>query len=290
MARSISQIYAQIIEEKNNQTVLAQLNSPISVSIYILWARITATCIWMHEKMFDFFTTEIDGKIAKAGVGSPNWLIAQVFNFQYNADVLQVFYLSTDNFTVLYESENKDYKIITRCALVERATKLVELKTAKGLTVPEKLTSQELAALQSYLDLGMHFAGTKIIAYSYDPDRLFVAGLLKYDGQFINIKASVKLALQNYCATLSQQQNFGGKATYTDIIAVIKNTEGVIDFNCTEMAGRSSSTAFASRTKFYNLATGVNNFNYPAFSGYFILEDTVGQTIESSITYEPNEL
>ena len=69
-ARTLNEIYAEIINEKQNytelnalqpninslQTLLAELQTTSKVGIWRLWAYITALAIWTHEKLIDVQT------------------------------------------------------------------------------------------------------------------------------------------------------------------------------------------------------------------------------------------
>src|ERR1700722_14272399 len=90
MARSIPVIYNQLLQAKNAQSNLSQLNSNSQVSIWNLWLWITAVGQNLFEQLCDLFQTNIETLIANAPVFTPQWIAQMCKNFQYSATNPQV--------------------------------------------------------------------------------------------------------------------------------------------------------------------------------------------------------
>lgn len=280
MAREISVIKQNMIDTKDTLSALSGLTSNSQVSIFGNIFYTTATEISILEQLIDAYILDIEAIIEQQAIGSTPWLRAKVLEFQYGDNVE----LNTTTFAIAYPVLDTTKQIITRCSVKEVGNLVVQVKVAKS-EPPVSLAAGEVTALESYIDV-IQPAGTQINIVTLTSDKLYLAGTVYYSGQYSSVIATnVEFALTTYMADLSSATNFDGVVSVNDIIDTIQGVEGVSDFKPTEVAGRPDTTAFASRTVIYNLASGVNLREYETYAGYVVEETTSGSTFSDTLTY-----
>jgi hypothetical protein len=277
MARTIQQIKSQILTEKANQPDLSGLTSTSQVSIFNLWAYITAVAIFVQEQLWDLFRTETDNVIAVAPVGTDYWVQSQTLKFQYDALNPQIVQLN--NFVPAYPTLSPNLQIITRASVLTLPNNFVSVKVAKS-NPPEKLTTPELDALSSYLDT-ISFAGVQYLTKSFDADELLVGATIYYNGQYSSIiQQNVINAVNDYLLNVP----FDGYIILSKIEDALQNVQGVNDVVLNNVALRANTTPFASKTYLLENNTEIYR-RYPLYAGYAITETTTGSTILDTITY-----
>lgn len=281
MARSIAEIKAQMITEKNAQAALSGLTSTSQTALWNLYIFLVAAAINVFEQILDLFKSDIEAVAVRSYPGSPAWIQDKVFKFQYDATNPQYVVYDDTNFSVNYPVINSQLRIVTRCSVSTLFTKTVLVKVAKN-DPPEALDATQQSALLSYLyDIG--FAGINYTVLSTDPDRLSITGTIYYNGQYsASIQTAVIAALDNYLATLP----FDGQVSVQGATDAIQAVAGVNDVALTEVGVRKSTTLYADRTKIYNLSAGVNLRVYSTYAGYIIQEDTSGSTFTDTLTFQ----
>lgn len=280
MARDIAVIKQQMLDTKAQIAALDALTSNSQVSIFGNLFFVNAVNISILEQLIDLFISQIETIINEQGIGSTPWLRSKVLEFQYGDSVV----LNTTTFIIAYPTITPANQIITRCSVVHKGNLIIDVKVAKS-DPPVPLVSLEKSALADYIAV-INPPGTQINIVSLDSDKLYIAGVVYYSGQFSSvIQANVESALTNYMANLSSATNFDGTIIVTDIIETVRAVEGVKDFAVTEIAARADLTTFADRTIFYNLASSINNRRYTTFSGYVTEETDSGHIFSDTITY-----
>lgn len=281
MARTVATIQQQIIDHLRQEPTTPTDISTKQVSKWLNWTHIVAVCISFFEQILDIFTSEVESRVNRAGVGSPPWIIDRVKEFQYGNAVIY----DTTIGGWAYPAPASEL-IISRAAVVRGANKVVYVKVAKN-DPPAQLASGEETALTTYINkIGV--AGVEYSVINLASDKIYIDAEVTYDGQYSDsIQDLVETSINTLFETLSSADNFGSNILLTDIQAAIKNTAGVRDVKINEVAGRPDTTVFAGRNQFYVLASGINNFSYPPESGYVVAETTSGQTLSDSITYTP---
>lgn len=284
MARSISVIKQQILDQIAAQPALAGLTSNSQVAIWNNIAFVTAVCINLFEQVLDIFKTEIESDIGKAGVGAKPWLRAQILKFQYSATNPQFVELDPITLEIAYPTIDPTLQILTRAAIVENGTAPLTIKVAKS-EPPVALVSGEITALKAFIK-EFQFSGKQINVVTANADSLIVVGAIYYDGQYSStIQQSVEDALNNYCSSLSSVDNFGSAVKLTDVQEAILSVQGVSDVDLTEVSVRPDGTAIGSRYKIYELSSGTNNRQFDTVSGYIVEETTSSWTFADTLTY-----
>lgn len=282
MARSVQTIKDQIKDAKNTQVPLADIKfkeeGGSAVGIANLWAYITAVCINVLEQLWDLMKFNIESSIAKAGAGTAPWLRERILEFQKGDNVIY------SNGKVIYETVDETKRILTRCSVTQDGNRVVKAKVAKS-DPPAALSGPEIAELEYYIDK-IQFAGTQVNVVSLDADRLYVVAEVRYDGQYSeSIHADVVAALDAYCAALSSIDNFNGIVYVNKVQDAIQAVNGVVWVKMQEVAYRPNATGWASRTKIFELATGIDQGKAETVSGYIIGETDPSHTFADTLTF-----
>lgn len=281
MARTIAEIKAQMIAEKNAQSALSGLTSTSQTALWNLYIYLVATAVNIFEQILDLFKVDVEAIAARSYPGSRQWIQAKVFEFQYDATTPQYLELQSD-FTLVYPVVNTELRIVTRCSVGRLLNKQVLVKVAKN-TPPEPLDNSELTALASYLnDIG--FAGIDYSLLSVYPDRIALEAEIYFNGQFAaTIQQSVIDALDNYLANIP----FDGVVNVQAVVDVIQSVPGVNDVVLGALAVRRETVAYANRTFIFDMPAGINLRQYNTFAGYIIQEDTAGGTFADLLAFTP---
>ncbi|WP_075341777.1 hypothetical protein [Tenacibaculum agarivorans] len=125
MARTIAEIQKEIIQRKNSIAELNQLDNTSKTSIWKLWAYVTATAIWSHERIVERNTL----------VSRPhtlNWYREQALNFVYGHPLIwEEGFFKFDSMG-LSEAELIAKKVVKHCAVGE-----VDLETILSEELPK---------------------------------------------------------------------------------------------------------------------------------------------------------
>jgi len=272
MARSISVIKQQLIDQKNATPELSELNSTSQTAIWNLWLYIQAVAINIFEQLQDAYKIEIE-TIADSSIPNTDaWVQAQAFKFQYGDNIQLI------NLVPTYTTINATKQIITRCSVKTDNNRICQIKVAKESGA---LDSLELTALESYYN----YIGNAGISYnliSAPADKIEIIAEVFYDAQFVStISANVTTALNNYFANLS----FDGVVYVSKIEDSIQGVTGVKDIKISEVNTRRSTQSYGTGAVVYNLSTGTNARFYQTYAGYIIEETETGHTFLDTITY-----
>lgn len=269
MARTVKEIYNEMVLEKQQMTVLSSLQPSIDnaqnllsdlttqskVAIWRLLFFVTAVAIWVHEKLFDRHKAEIEIRANELITGTARWYREQCFVFQYGDAIQWV-----DN-KYTYPRVNPANQIIKRAAVIEAGGQ-VRIKVAKLDTdgLPAPLSVAEITAFKAYIGQ-IKFAGTSISVISRDADLLKVSFDVVYDPLVMNgigeliIDPSVKpveSAINDYIQNLP----FNGVLNLTSLTDAVQQAEGVIDPVLNGAAAKYGRLAYQVIDKKYNADAG----------------------------------
>jgi hypothetical protein len=278
MARQISVIETQITDQVAADPVLSvNLTSTSKRAIWRLWAFVCATAIAILEQLMDQNKVEVETLVSQAAPGTPQWLQAQVFKFQYSSTVPQVIQLI--NLAPQYPTVDPTLRIVTRCSVTTDLANVVTIKAAKE-EPPTALASLELDALTSYINqIGV--AGVQYNVVSLAADRLYVQAQVYYTGLFSSvIKTNVILAIDNYLASIP----FNGQIKVSELEEAILDVDGVNDVILQNVIARAEASPFGTGTALVSSQALASRL-WPTLAGYAISEDTAGQTLADSLTF-----
>ncbi len=277
MARSISAIKQTIVDAKNAESALSDLNNPSQAAVYNLWMYITAVAIFIFEGLLDLFKTQMDIQISNSGVWTDKWVQSEAFKFQYDANIPQIVQLI--DFVPSYNPLDTTKQIISRASVSTLSNRTVSVKVAT-LDPPQALDALQLTSFQGYLDI-ISPAGVQYNTISLPPDELLVGATVYYDGQYSSqIQTNVINSLNAYMANI----DFDGQVTLSLIEKAILETAGVNDVVLNNVAIRADSTPFSGTTYLLQNNTEIYN-KYPMFSGYVVEETTTNETFADTLTF-----
>lgn len=284
MARTIAQIYSDIVAYKDSQApisalapsadteqqLLADLNSTSKVAIWRLWAYIVAVATFTHETLWDLFRVEVQAIADSAIVGTLPWYQGMVFAFQ-NGDTLT--YNSTTG-KYGYATINTANQIVKRCSVVEQQDGVLAFKVAKlnGSGLPITLTSGEQTSLALYLKK-VRFAGTRFTLISGNGDILKITATIYFDGVISDatIKANVAAAVTGFIGSLP----FNGQFLLSKLIDTIQAVTGVYDVVLASVQTKQLlADPYATITRFH----------IPVY-GYYVIDTTAGNTLADTLTF-----
>jgi hypothetical protein len=75
MARTVTEIYNELLIEHASRVELESLNSESTSAIYRLWLMIVAITVHAHEKLFDAHKAEVTSLIEAQRVHTKKWYI-----------------------------------------------------------------------------------------------------------------------------------------------------------------------------------------------------------------------
>lgn len=280
MARPIALIQQQILDYIDaDETLGPLLTSTSKRAIYNLLAYVMAVAISILEQLWDAYQKVLEAIAASAAPGSGPWLQAQIFDFQYSADVPQIVQLI--NFAPIYPVIDASLRIITRCSITTNLANSVLIKVATN-NPPSALTSDQLSALQSYVNQ-VGVAGITYQVQSLSADLLYCNAQVFYQGTY---GSSIQLAVITAIDTFLSQLPFNGRMRVSDLEEAIREVPGVTDVLLMNVEARSATTAFGSGTSLVS-ANQVASRYWDTVAGYMVQENTAGNTFSDSLVFIP---
>lgn len=280
MARKISNIQASIINNIASTPELASLLLNNSKrAIWRLFTYIQSVAISTLEQIMDDIKVEIENIVDNGVPGTKNWLVANIFKFQYSTVTPQIIQLIdlVPRYTIIDET----LRIITRCGVVTTLNNNVLIKVAKS-EPPVALSINEVSSLQSYVNT-IGVAGVNYIVQSYNSDKISIEADIFYDGQYNNvIKQDVILGINNLLARLS----FDGYFKVSDIELAIRSVAGVNDVILKGVIIRQDGQVISQGIYLIQNSTTISR-TYTTVSGYLTEETTSTFTFLDTLNFIP---
>ena len=280
MAREISEIYNEMIDEKNNYTVLSELQPSIDssqdllnnltstskVAIWRLIFFIASLAIWVHEKLFDTHKAQVDELLDTQRVGTLPWYVAQSKSFQYGDSLTY----NDNTYQFEYSLLDEEKKIISHAAAIETDGKIILKVVKAGSTSLEPLSAVQKAAFDEYIKQ-IKFAGTIVHVISENADDMNLSLNIVYDplvllsdGESIDSPGNypVQLAVESYVQSLP----FNGVFTVNELISYLKSIPGVVDAICKEAEARFGAVDYVD-------ILSTDKESYQSYSGYISINN-----------------
>lgn len=249
MARTIQDIYDQVVQEKQTLSALSGLtpdpdtaaqfvsdvNTTSRVAEWRIWVWVFSVVSRTIEILFDRHKEEIEKVIDPIKKpGTINWYALQVKLWQFG-DMLQF----RDNLFV-YDPVIPANRIVARVSIKESNLSpgqlIIKVAGAGNTGDLQPLTSQELQQLADYLN-DIRFAGTSISLTSQAPDSVQGNFDVYYNGQLnpASVTTSCDAAIRAYLQLISSP-DLSGQANNPDaiininqVIDAIQGVPGVTD-------------------------------------------------------------
>ena len=266
MARTTDQIYNAIIAEKESRPELAGLTSVSATAVWRLLAFVVATVVWLHEKMFDQYTLDLQTLADNSIVGSGRYYVTAMLEFQ-EGDTLVVLPSGRLGYNVIDAAK----RIIKLASFQEQPGGVVLIKVAAlSGTAIQPLTAAQRTQAQGYARK-IGFAGVRTNVISETADKLRVFATVYYNAliDIAVMRAGVEAAIGNYLKNL----DFDGAVYASKLQDAIQSVPGVEDIRITLLTGVSG--------------LGAQNWEriYRTRAGYIGPDTAPGLTFADTITY-----
>jgi hypothetical protein len=287
MARSISEIYDEMVNEKQSfsslngllptgqinpaQELLTQLTTASKVAIWRLQLWVVATGIFTIETLMDTFKADVTALSDVLITGTTRWLAEESKKFQVGDTLVFI------NGIYKYSVINTSLQIVQRASAKEGANGSVLLKVAK-LTggIPEKLTVAELNSFKGYIDQ-IKGAGVLVIVISDDPDELIVNYKIYYDPLVLSptgesLSAPGTFPVEDNINSFIGNLDFDGVLNITKMTDSIQSVSGVKDPVFQSASARFGAFPFLPITD-----------NYESNAGYMVISPA--NPLNTTLTY-----
>ena len=286
MARTIDQIYAEMIATKESIAALDGLSSTSKVSVWRLIMYICAVGISIVENLFDLHSSQIEQRATEITCTTLQWYAAETLIYQHG-DTL-VFDRTTGQY--YYPIENPDLLIVDLAAATDDGAGGLYVKAAKindSSGLPEPLTNDELNGLIGYWNTKKN-AGSPLTVLSDDPDLLQIEARVIYDATILNSSGElltdttikpVEDAINDYLLEFGVS-NFNGNFQLMKLIDAMQAAQGVFNVVISLAEGADNT-----ETTVIDILAQQDQI-YTTVAGYLIVNPSY--PLDTAITYEAN--
>ena len=228
MARTLSEIYAEAKDCRNNYLELTEFENSSKMSILDAFTWVTSACIWTFENIMDVFKVDLAKDLQNRINGTPSYFANALMKYQSGDDLV----MNEDGTIFSYQNVNVSKRIITKVAYSEEEDegfhdKIVRFKIATGEPGSySRIDEDELIAIRAYLNQIL-FAGQHARVFSRIGDVLIPRVVVYYDGAVTEdeLYNEIEKALNEYIANIE----FNGLVYSQQVIDSIQNVEHVTD-------------------------------------------------------------
>ena len=287
MSKSLSQIYSEAIQTRNNYLQITELNSGLTnskMSILNLITYVMSVLIHSYNVILDIFEIEIANIISTRINGTAQWYVIMATKFQYNNNTKNCDQLVFDEDTlkIKFNKVDTSHQIIAKAAYVDNDTKDgIILKVCKNnINSDEKnngvnymqLNSDELTAFKYYLSQ-IKFIGANIQVLSIPGDIITVKNcVVVYNDRYITEEQAfnnIKNALIKYTTTL----DYNAFIYSQKIIDTIMSLDYIENINNIDIYINKYNLSLRK----YDSAVKLTNIQH-AYSGYIKFIDEKGES------------
>lgn len=244
--RSISQIYSEAVNTRNNYLQLTELNTGRSnskLSILNLLTYVVAVCIYSYETVLDVFQVRIAEVLNGRINGTPDWYatIAKKFQFNNVTETGDEMRFNEDSMKIEYVQVDTSHRIIEKAAWqIEDDTLILKVCKANSNsnevnngTPYMALNDTELTAFKIFIQ-NIKFIGASICCESSPGDIVTIVAdknsPIFYDDSYVTASqalTNIQKAVINFANTIE----FNGMLYYQSILDVIRKAEHVTDIS-----------------------------------------------------------
>ena len=228
MARSINEIYKEIVAEKDKRLELSEYKSDSKVSVINGIAWFVSAAIYSFETIMDTFIVDVNDIIKDRINGTPSYYVNAALKYQHG-DKLKI---KDDGLGFGYEKTDETKRIITQASYQESSnpqsldTKLI-LKVATGTNGKlSPLTEDQLTQVTAYINQ-IKFAGTYIEVVSRKGDIIIPRLTVFYDGSVM--EEAMRSALDDALNKFIMETKFNSAIYVSSIVSCLMAVEHVTD-------------------------------------------------------------
>lgn len=228
MARTLSEIYSQAKEYRDQYLELTEFENDSQMSILDAFTWVVAACIFAFENVLEIFKVDIARDLVNRINGTPAYYANALLKYQSGDELI----MNDEGTSFSYASVDESKRVITRVSYSEIQEegfydKMLVLKVASGSPGQyERLTAEELTKVQAYIRQ-ISFAGTQVKVISRKGDILLPKVTVYHDGAVSDneVYSNIENALNNFVQSIS----FDQVVYATKVIDAIQSAEHVVD-------------------------------------------------------------
>lgn len=244
--RSVSQIYAEAVNTRNDYLQLTELNSGRSnskLSILNLLTYVVAVCIHTYEVILDLFQVRLADTLNGRINGTPDWYAMTSKKFQFNSvtGLGDELIFNEDTLKIEYAQLDVSHRIIEKAAW-QMEDKALLLKVCKrngnsnelnnGIPYTQ-LSDNELTAYKQFIQQ-IKFIGAEINCESIPGDIVTIvadrSNPIFYDDSYVTASQALSAIQQSMIEFVSSLE-FNGWFYYQSVIDVIRKTNNITDLS-----------------------------------------------------------
>ena len=244
--RSVSQIYSEAVNTRNNYLQLTELNTGRSnskLSMINLLTYVVAVCIHTYEAVLDLFQLRIAEVLNGRINGTPDWYAIMAKKFQYNSvtETGDELIFNDETMKIQYVKTDASHRIIEKAAwqtednaLILKVCKANDNSNEVNNGIPYMpLSDYELTAFRMFIQQ-IKFIGADVYCESSPADIITIIAD-KYNPIFYNdsyVTAAQALnAIQQAMIDFANSMEFNGMFYYQSVLDVIRKTEYIVDIS-----------------------------------------------------------
>ena len=282
MARTVNEIFNQMVTQKTSEPGLSGLTSTSLTSIWRLLFYICAVSIKVIEDLFDVHTAQIEARALEIPVGVLPWYGAESLNFQFgdtlvfSNGVLAYPVIDTDKQIVEYASATIENGLVTiKAAAIDGSGNAIKL---------EDKAVGSLAAFSNYW-IEKRFAGTAITITSLDPDLMksyyrvvYNPQVLASDGSLLSDSGTfpVEDAIDAFLQGFQTTNNFDDAMKVLNLTDAIQSATGVFNAIALDVQAKKDGGSYID-------VLADSNQEYRAFAGYMKIDPAF--PLSGTLTY-----
>ena len=183
MSRTLTDIYNEAVEARNQYLELTELTNDSKMSIINAFTWVTSAAIFSFEKLMDVFMLDIAAVFNNRINGTPAYYANALLKWQYGDELV----VNEEGTAFQYPTIDEVKRLITHVSYQEYYSSefkdnvlILKVATGSGSNL-SRLTDEELIAARSYLNQ-IKFAGVKCNIVSRKGDVLVPRVTVFYDG------------------------------------------------------------------------------------------------------------
>lgn len=264
-ARSIDTIFQEIQTEKNTMSVintaltnndgttsidteqdlLDRLQSNNKVSIWKLWAFVSAVQLNFTEQRWDQFKEEVEIIKDATPVYNKQWWSERALEFQ-TGSILEI---NPDDNSIQYPVIDTNAQIIGNCAVTDLAGKVIlKIRHTNNSNVIPML---ELGEFTTYINT-LKPVGDRVIINNLEPDNIKLYYNIYYNSLVTTVQSDVESTINDYLDNLG----FDSNVNINTLTNLLQELDGVVDPVFLSGEGKHGATAYTSIYNYYDTVAG----------------------------------
>lgn len=224
MARTITEIQAEVLANMRANTVLSGLTSTSATALYVLIAYVVAVAIAALENNFDAYRTELREILATQQPHTLRYYQERAKAWRRGADLLPGTTTYADD-----DAETIAEQTVVVYASVREAGDRLQVKVAKKSIEP--LTALELAGFSDYMN-EIKDAGVLLEISSEPADRLKATIDIYYNPQVLGadgrrLDGTDNLVVYNAVVAYTEALRFDGQFVTAALVDELQQTDGI---------------------------------------------------------------